>query len=326
MEPDRAVPTKGRKEDVEHPPHVWVDPAYANESLDKLRGYYMDHLKGRAMKAAPGTIDKYNKTLLSFTRSLERSGVPPTLAGLTPHAVNRWVTEQRNLGHAEEGIASRLSALKAFTNKYVYKDLELTTRDLLVKVPRITPPLTPFPRLTDIERELLLDCFDRGTYEDTRNQALVAAYLATGRRFREILELKMQNVDVMSGEIAVRAKGGDEQVAVLSQRALKLLKRYLKERPTNSSTDYVWQTEDGRPLSYWGGQSIFRRLKVRSGVTRAHAHMLRHNFAQVALEKGAERAAVQDMLGHKTDAMSRRYAGNVRQRTAAKMMPRYSPI
>jgi site-specific recombinase XerD len=67
-------------------------------------------------------------------------------------------------------------------------------------------------------------------------------------------------------------------------------------------------------------------LKVRSGVERIHSHLFRHNFAQVALEKGAERAAVQDMLGHKTDMMSRRYAGAVRQQTAARMMPRYSPF
>ena len=51
-------------------------------------------------------------------------------------------------------------------------------------------------------------------------------------------------------------------------------------------------------------------------MTRLHAHLCRHTFGQVALAKGAERAAVQDMLGHETDAMTRRYTQEARKQTA----------
>ncbi len=102
--------------------------------------------------------------------------------------------------------------------------------------------------------------------------------------------------------------------------------RYLKARPDGETSGRLWLTDDGTPLTYWGAMSVFRRLKRRSGVDRLHAHLLRHTFAQVALEKGAERAAVQDMLGHKSEAMTRRYAGSVRQQTVSKLMPKYSPL
>ena len=71
---------------------------------------------------------------------------------------------------------------------------------------------------------------------------------------------------------------------------------------------------------------MFRRLKGRSGIPRIRAHLLRHTFAQTALIKGAERSAVQDMLGHATDTMTRRYAGEVRQRLAAQQMPAMAPV
>jgi len=112
-------------------------------------------------------------------------------------------------------------------------------------------------------------------------------------------------------------------MAVLSPKALKALKAYLKLRQDKSQS--LWLTETGNPFSYWGAQSVFHRLKKRSGVSRLHPHLLRHNFAQVALEKGAERAAVQEMLGHKTEAMTRRYTSGVRQQTAARKMPQFSP-
>lgn len=262
----------------------------------------------------------------SLVRSLERNGDALVLGSLTAPAVNRWVTEQRKEGRSEEGIASRLSAVKVFAKKYVFEHLELTTGDLLRKVPRIVPPERPMPALTEDEREALLACYDTPSYEDVRNKAFIAVYLATGLRFREVLELDLARLDRISGQVQVRVKGGRERVVRISPRALKLVKEYLKVRPSRATSGRVWLTVDGEALSYWGGQSVFRRLKVRSGVAQLHAHLLRHTFAQVALEKGAERAAVQDMLGHRSDAMARRYAGTVRAQTAARMMPEYAPI
>jgi len=321
-----TVPTNESWEEMKHPSHVWTDPSYAEESLSRLCKEYVEYLEGRAQAASPATLEKYRKSLVSFVRSLERNGEPTVLGSLTPQAVNRWVTEQRKDGRSEEGIASRLSAVKVFAKKYVFEHLELTTGDLLRKVPRIVPPERPMPALTEEEREALLACYDKPSYEDVRNKAFIAVYLATGLRFREVLELDLARLDKISGEVQVRVKGGRERVVRISPRALKLVKGYLKLRPARATSGRIWLTVDGEPLSYWGGQSVFRRLRVRSRVDKLHAHLLRHTFAQVALEKGAERAAVQDMLGHRTDAMARRYAGRVREQAAARMMPEYSPI
>lgn len=121
------------------------------------------------------------------------------LASLTPGAVDRWVSDQRAASLVEDVIASRLSALKVFSRKYVYQHLELTTGDLLRKVPRIIPPERPIPALSEGEQERLLACFDKDTYEEFRNRALIATYLATGLRFREVLELELARLDRLSG-------------------------------------------------------------------------------------------------------------------------------
>jgi integrase/recombinase XerC len=140
-------------------------------------------------------LDKCNKTLLSVIRSLQGQGEKPVLETLTPGAVNRWVKEQRERGLSEDGIASRLAALKVFSNKFVFKQLELTTCDLLRKVPQIVPPDRPAQVLTEAEREQLLACFSEPTFEDIRNRALIATYMATGLRLQEVLELTLSNLD-----------------------------------------------------------------------------------------------------------------------------------
>ncbi|HEY2946891.1 MAG TPA: tyrosine-type recombinase/integrase [Micromonosporaceae bacterium] len=319
---------------MQHPKRVWTDEENADIGLSGLMAEYRTYLTGRARPAARGTIDKCAKSMKSLVASIERAGEPPILGSLTPAAVSRWISEQRShvdeqtgiKGRAEEGIASRLAAVKVFTNRYVYRHLDLTTVDLLARVERLRFEEKPLPRLTDEEIEAILTCFNRGSDEDVRDLALITVFLATGLRFREVVEeMTVSGFDRISGRFTVIGKGGQFRTVQLSPRALKTVRRYLTSRP-EADSDQFWLREDGLPLTYWGGMLVFRRVKARSGVTRLHAHVRRHTFAQIALQKGAERAMVQDMMGHRTDRMARRYAGTIRQETATAAMPRCSPI
>jgi type 1 fimbriae regulatory protein FimB len=110
----------------------------------------------------------------------------------------------------------------------------------------------------------------------------------------------------------------------MSATALKAVRRWLRARRDDTGCGAVWTTDVGEALTFWAVQAIFRRVRERSGVKRLHAHLLRHTFGQVAIEKGAERALVQDMMGHTTDRMTRRYTQTVRSQDAAKQMPRFA--
>ena len=316
---------EGREEDMRHPGKVWTDPTYAEESLVRLKDEWGRYLRGRARPTSPRTIEKYEYSLAQFIKSLEVNGEPLVLGSLHPTNVDRWVSEQRKRGLSEDGIASRLAALKVFSNKFIYRQLEATTVDLLARVERISPPEKAMPALTEEEQDRLLDCYNRFTFEDVRNRAMVAVFLATGLRLSEVLIMSLADFDKVSGEISVMGKGGRWRKVRLSERPLKLLRSYLRIRPENACEN-LWVQENGMPIGYWGGQSIFRRLKRRSGVERVHAHLLRHNFAKKALLNGAERGVLQDMLGHSTPVMTNRYLGDERKEQAAILMPRYAPI
>ncbi len=70
---------------------------------------------------------------------------------------------------------------------------------------------------------------------------------------------------------------------------------------------------------------VFRRAKRRGGIPR-DAHLLRHGKAHYAADRDVPVKEIQTMLGHKTPAMARRYAGRALHRQGARLMAQYSPI
>jgi integrase/recombinase XerD len=323
---DRAIPTPESKEEVRHSDAIWSDPAFAREPLERLYGEYEAYLRGRENPAAEATVINYRKALRSFRDYLEGTGEPLVLGSITQSNVQGWIAWRRSLKLSDDWVANCLVALKAFTHKYLYQELELTTGDLLGKVKRIKRAEKPMPKLTDDEIEAVFACLDRGNFNDVRDRAMIKVFLSTGLRFRSVVEeMTVSGLDRVSGEFAVSVKGGRVQLCKLSPGALKDLRRYLVVRG-QVATDRLWVTDAGAPLTYWGAQAMIRRLQRRSGVKRFHAHLCRHMVAQNALLKGAGRAEVQDILGHATDAMARRYAGTARQVVAAQNMAKYAVV
>jgi len=85
--------------------------------------------------------------------------------------------------------------------------------------------------------------------------------------------------------------------------ARRALRRYLREsRPRldrGESDRRLFLNHHGRPLSRMGVLKILRRYTERAGLhKRVTPHTLRHSFATHLLERGADLASVQEMLGH----------------------------
>jgi len=71
---------------------------------------------------------------------------------------------------------------------------------------------------------------------------------------------------------------------------------------------------------------VVRRARTRGGIPRLHAHLFRRGMAQHAADKGADIGTIQTLLGHKTAAIARRYAGSALDRQGARLMVQCSPI
>ena len=130
---------------------------------------------------------------------------------------------------------------------------------------------------------------------------MIALLYSSGIRKDELINLKLSDVDSERMVIRVRnGKGNKSRDTILSQRALFLLRDYLKTHP--KPTEYVFESlESGKPYSATSINKVVARASQKARITKQiTVHSLRHAFATHLLEQGANVKQIQYLMGHQS--------------------------
>jgi len=127
----------------------------------------------------------------------------------------------------------------------------------------------------------------------------------TGRRRNEIIFLTWEMIDWQHGIMDLPdTKGGQLKIPV-SKHVLGLLK-YIHEQSGNPRSGYVLCGPRGTRIK--SINRTWENIRVAAGIPDVRLHDLRHSFASDALMCGLPLAVVGEMLGHKDDRTTKRYA------------------
>ena len=168
------------------------------------------------------------------------------------------------------------------------------------------------------ELEQLLYSIDFGEdFEGIRNKVILVTFYLTGLRVSELTQLKVEDVTMeMRCDIKVIGKGGKERLIPVSVYLIKLLKKYLPFRmqiqaDCNTSCSSLFITKHGKKcyskLIY---RIINKYLSYVSTNSKKSPHTLRHSFATIMLNHGAELNAIKEILGHSNLAATQVYTHN----------------
>jgi len=245
--------------------------------------------------ASPRTIEWYRYI---NGRAVRRFGADRPLDRVGAPELRAWLLELRET-LSPESIAGFVRGLKAFGNWCAAEDLGTAPGFRALRRPRV--PRRVIAPFTDAELQRLL------AIAEPRERALILLLLDTGLRLAEVTGLRVGDLRP-DGTMRVMGKGSKERIVPLGATARRALQRYVAERGVVRPADPLFMGRWGRPLCRKSIQVAIAGLGRRAGVaTRCSPHTFRHTFAHSYLVNGGDVFSLQQILGHTTLDMVRRY-------------------
>jgi len=222
------------------------------------------------------------------------------LSQITPNMIHDYIIMRRGQSASPSSINKEL-ALAKHMYYIAIKQLGWVAHNPFTQVPL---EKLPQPRV----RFLTTEEFN-GLYEacDDWLKPITVFAVNTGARLSNILDLRWQDVDLNRSMITLEHTKNNERLGLfMTETVRNLLKELNKVRHINSP--YVFHDKTGGKLSASTVQHSFHRACKKAGIQDFRFHDLRHTFASWLVQKGASLYEVQKLLGHKTIAMTMRYA------------------
>ena len=159
--------------------------------------------------------------------------------------------------------------------------------------------------LSTAEVDQLEASIDLSKWEGHRNRAIIEVLFSCGLRVSELITLQMSNLYLEEGFVRVLGKGSKERLVPISPRAVKELSSWFVDRQRMAikpgEEDYVFLNRRGAHLTRTMILIMIKRQATVAGIQKTNSpHTLRHYFATVLLEGGADLRAIQAMLGHES--------------------------
>lgn len=260
-----------------------------------------EYLVSETVRGRSRTSVKVEKTtLVDFLRHLARNGVP--VRDVTAEMIDGFRRSMVERNFRASTIEVRLRTVAGF-----FRHLERSGQLFInpatgMRIPRKREPLN-VPTVEEVER--LMAAADSPTRIGIRDRAILDTAWSTACLPRELLVLKVSDIDPDKETLEITARGGKRRTVSLESRAIKSLAEYLeKARPdllvaSGLKTGALWIAYNGHPVTGHGLRQVFERHKRKAGLNRDMSiNAVRRARAARMLEDGIPPDEIRKFLGH----------------------------
>lgn len=251
------------------------------------------------------TINAYIRDILDFENFILKEEFAKSLLDVKRDRLGRhYISYLDTNGLTKKTIARKISSLRTFYN-YLLKN-NLIDKNIFQSInsPKLEKKLPNIIQNKELER--IFQSLDTTTPLGYRNYLLLDILFSTGIRASELTNITLVDINLSNETILIHGKGKKDRYIPLHNGLIQQLRHYitfvrpvLLAKGSDTKNTHLFLSYKGDNLSVRGLQHILKTIIEKSGETyKIHPHMLRHAFATIMLDNGADLRTVQELLGH----------------------------
>jgi integrase/recombinase XerC len=259
------------------------------------------------------TLKAYVNDLEEFQKFVSSELDSDSIANVNYQDIRNWIVSLVESNITNRSINRKISSLNTYY-KFLLKIKAIEVNPLHKHKALKASKKIQVPFSEDEMKEVLEALNAVKDFEGLRNRLIIELFYATGIRRIELVQLKLNDVDISNKTLKVLGKRNKERFIPLIDSVVDTIGLYLAERnklENIADHSYLFLTKKGVKIY----ETLVYRIindyfsKVSTKVKRS-PHILRHSFATHLLNQGANLNAVKELLGHSSLAATQIYTHN----------------
>ena len=259
---------------------------------------------------SPKTIIAYQNDINSFKEFISDEFQQSSLIKVNYSQIRSWIVLLVNSGISNKTINRKISSLNSFykfLKKIGVNKINPLNEHKSLKTKSIVQ--IPFSK-SEVSSVLNPENFTKD-FDGVRDNLILEILYCTGIRRNELINLKINNIDLANQRIKVLGKRNKERYIPILNSTVQLLNFYLELRNKLNfinDKDFLLITSRGKKIY----ENLVNRVTKKyfskySSKLKKSPHILRHSFATHLLDNGADLNSVKDLLGHTSLAATQIY-------------------
>lgn len=279
-----------------------MDIQFLSEYLD-----FLEVEKGLSQNS----LEAYRRDLTSFIDFCVNRGVSD-IDKIDRKDLNAFILYLREKDYKPTSVMRKIASLRGFFKWFCANDYGTKNPAQTLELPRYPKRL---PKVMTVEELNVI--INSGLNKE--EMLIVELLYGCGLRVSELVNLKVNNIDLKSKYIQCVGKGSKERLVPFGEKAKNALKKYLKFRDiillknNIQSSKILFLNEEGKQVTR---QDVYNFIRKQGEKIHKHIspHTLRHSFATHLLENGADLRVVQELLGHSDVSTTQLYTHITKKR------------
>jgi integrase/recombinase XerC len=275
---------------------------------------FIQYLKFEKRSSAH-TVSAYESDLRQFHSFLETLYPEGIITGdISHHDIRNWMVSLMDGQLTARSVARKLATLRKYFKFLVQEQLLPANPAAKVLAPRISKQLP-----TVVDAEPLSQMLDSSVifapdFAGQRDKLIIEMLFGTGIRLSELVGLQEDDYNSYEQTIKVLGKRNKQRIIPLNKELVATLQNYLllkrNEIFDNKSLRLIVTNKGADTYSKFIYLIVHKYLSHISTQDKKSPHVLRHTFATVLLNKGANLNAIKDLLGHANLSATQIYTHN----------------